>query len=526
MTNDAIPIRPISPSAAGDGPVWILGAYDVLLPPACTELLSMVIRVEAACQPVPSRGLSAAAVHWDRARVERAEANSWGTPTVSLQSAVSRITNEPAPVIVSLGYSCAFEIFRLLGREVYWISIDGRGATDRSAVWMSWLSSQTSFVVMVTRVTDAGPEEFARREFRHTLPTPALGHWQALRGSAIFIDAVCADQRARVVAAASVPVSPRRNLFAPDGPVGRQPSTGKVLRRILHNRIRGRLRPTGPDRWAIGIAPRGKDLTRLPQPPQPAECHWMEYRGSGFVADPFLMEFGERTLLFFEELDYSNWRGRLKSIVLDREGRAEGPPTIVLEKPYHLSFPNVFRCADDPTGIYLLPEQGAAGCTALYRAGGPVDNEPLAFALHATLLDDFPGVDPVLHWSDPYWWLFVTNGSHGNHDNNLHLFMARALRGPYIEHPSSPIRLGLRGSRMAGQLLTHDGGLFRVGQNCQRRYGEKIIMFRIEELTAVGYRETEIHEFGCDTWGPKFAGIHSLSFTSSFVAIDVLFDDR
>src|SRR5262249_40425816 len=156
-----------------------------------------------------------------------------------------------------------------------------------------------------------------------------------------------------------------------------------------------------------------------------------------------------------------------------------------------------FRIPSDPTGVYLLPEQAESGQTVLYRGELCATVAGLRFVEYAVLLRGFAGIDPVLHQQNGHWYLFVSDGEFGHHDNNLHLRISDSLQGPYTEHPASPVRLGLRGSRMAGQIIRRGEQLFRPAQDCFRRYGERIRIYRINELTPTTYSETEVSEVAC-----------------------------
>jgi hypothetical protein len=274
--------------------------------------------------------------------------------------------------------------------------------------------------------------------------------------------------------------------------------------------------------WAIGIRDTPQSSTRdlLPNLPPLREFHWIEPGAHRFIADPFLARVGETKTLFFEELLYSDLKGRLKALPLDSFGWPAGPEVTILEKPYHLSFPFVFEHPSDPDALFLLPEQAASGDTVLYRSAKATAPSLLRFQQDAILLPGFPGIDPVVFERDGQFYLFVTNGSYGNVDNNLQLFVSENLRGPYRVHPKSPIKLGLRGSRMAGPLLLHQGVLYRPAQDCKSRYGAQMILHRVDLLTPIDYRETEAAIFAPDAASPYGLASHTVVWFEGLVATD------
>jgi len=205
---------------------------------------------------------------------------------------------------------------------------------------------------------------------------------------------------------------------------------------------------------------------------------------------------------------------------LDSFGRPAGPKVIILEKPYHLSFPHVFERSSEPEVIFLLPEQAGSGNTVLYRSEKATASSLLRFQQDTVLLAGFGGIDPVvLEWNG-HFYLFVTNGSFGNVDNNLQLFISERLRGPYRAHPKNPIKLGLRGSRMAGPLFLHRGALYRPAQDCKLRYGGQGILYRVDLLSPDDYRETEAAMLPPDAASPFGLGRHTFVWSEGLFVTD------
>jgi len=95
-----------------------------------------------------------------------------------------------------------------------------------------------------------------------------------------------------------------------------------------------------------------------------------------------------------------------------------------------------------------------------------------------------------LAWQDA-WYLFASS-RFVEHDD-LVLYAAPNLHGPWREHAASPIRRGdRRRSRPAGRILV-DGGLpLRWAQDCHPTYGTAVRAFAIETLTATQFSEHEL----------------------------------
>jgi hypothetical protein len=243
------------------------------------------------------------------------------------------------------------------------------------------------------------------------------------------------------------------------------------------------------------------------------KVRWAEPPDGGFIADPFLVEDGERRWLFYEHLGFDQGKGTLWVAPFEQGAPQFERGRKALETALHLSFPNVFRAADH---WYMLPEQSRAGNTTLYRATEfPFEWQPLR-----QLLPDFPGTDPVLFPYDGKWWLFVTQGVHPCNENNLHVFWADDLSGHFRPHPMNPVRTGLRGSRMAGPIHNDGGKIIRPGQDCHDGYGEGVILFEIVRLDVERYEEQEWCAWPPSRQQPFGDAFHTYVVCGDLVAID------
>ena len=501
--------------------IWVLGK-DHLSVPACYRLLlSAVLRLG---DITPSSGMPPwlrAGLRWDRLLTERHTEGGLSEDSVVWASAVERLVSARLPVIASLDLEWSLRIQQQIGRAVYWMSIEGQGATSPQAIWGAWVADRPSFQVELSIIDQGRVEQRGRREFRMSRTSPALAQYEALRGGAVLVTEEARRTERRGSHSISsfsseATTAPRRR--------GRASAALRGLCRIVVRRMRNRVVSHEPYQWLIGIAQCSRErpgASGLTLPPM-SSFAWIEPGRDRQLADPFLVDLAEEKVLFFEELPYATWRGRLKAVALDRAGEPRGPEAVVLDRPYHLSFPNVFRADSDPESLYLLPEQFASGHTVLYRSTLAGRLDQLRFTEHCVLLRDFAGIDPVLYRADPHWYLFVSNGAFGNLDNNLYLFVSTRLEGPYTPHPASPIREGLRGARMAGQLLHQQGELLRLGQDCVTGYGAGVVVFRVDTLTAEDYAETEVQVVDRASLLPGSLGVHSLTAASSLMAVDVL----
>lgn len=224
----------------------------------------------------------------------------------------------------------------------------------------------------------------------------------------------------------------------------------------------------------------------------------VDYNPVTIVADPFLFVHNDSLFLFYEEKKYRD-PGVLKMIRTNNL-KTWSDPCIVLKESFHLSYPYVF---EDEGMIYMMPETSAAGEVRLYKAD---NNELSSFSLDTVLLKhdtcktsiniDFSDSSIYKH-SDGLYYLMTTLCINGV--NELSLYVSDCLRGAYRAHPMSPIVKSQKYGRNAGSLFKRDGKLYRVAQDCVKRYGDNIHLFEITDLSNEYYAEALIKENLLDT---------------------------
>ena len=218
-----------------------------------------------------------------------------------------------------------------------------------------------------------------------------------------------------------------------------------------------------------------------------------------FVADPFLVQNDDEVVMFFEAFNRSDWKGDI-AIATSADGMEWTYGAVVLDEPFHLSYPYVFHWAGE---TYMVPESVEALSVFLYRA----ERFPDQWIRVRSLLEG-RYVDPsLMYWSDR-WWLFVGE----TESDILRLFSSASLDGRFVEHPSSPLVLGNRSSaRPAGRLIQFNGRLFRCVQDDAVDYGKRVLLFEIIRLTTDEYEEVPTHTellAGEDGWNAS--GVHHL----------------
>lgn len=221
-------------------------------------------------------------------------------------------------------------------------------------------------------------------------------------------------------------------------------------------------------------------------------------------ADPFLFVDANTLFLFYEEKRLRT-PGILR-MICTTDLKKWSKPVTVLEEPFHLSYPCVF---EDNGIVYMIPETCAAGEVRLYKA----DNKELtSFSQECVLLrhevhDSHIDIDysdsSIYKHKDDKYYLMTTLCIDGV--NKLQLYVADVLKGPYSEHPLSPVCKSQKYGRNGGCMFEKDGHIYRVAQDCEKRYGDNVHLFEVTELSEREYSETLIKENLLNTSIPFYA---------------------
>lgn len=234
-----------------------------------------------------------------------------------------------------------------------------------------------------------------------------------------------------------------------------------------------------------------------------------------YWADPCPVEAEDgRRFVFFEELRFDSAKATIRVIEID-PGRGAGKPVPVLERPYHLSYPQVFRWQGQ---YYMVPESSENRTVTLFRCVSFPDR----WIEERDLLKEIDAVDPTLAEVNGRWWLFANVAPYGaGNRDELHLFHAPSPLGPFTPHAKNPVKSDCRSARPAGPLFRREGVLYRPAQNCAGGYGTSIVLHRIDLLTPEEYHETQVEEI-VPTWDPEARRAHTLAHGDGLLVIDLM----
>lgn len=231
-----------------------------------------------------------------------------------------------------------------------------------------------------------------------------------------------------------------------------------------------------------------------------------------FYADPFPISRNGRDYLFFEDLDHKTGKGVISFTMFDEDHRP-GTVEVVLEEPWHLSYPHLIEMDGQ---IWMLPEASLSGNITLYRAS----DFPRKWEPHAVLVSGVEAADATIVQHDGKLWMFavVRNGI-GGYSDTLAIWVADRLHGPWTPISGNPVLIDDRSARPAGNFVKRNGLLMRPVQDCRKTYGAALGLARIDRLDADGF--SQVIETSLAP-GPHWPGrkLHSLNGNGNLEVID------
>lgn len=233
-----------------------------------------------------------------------------------------------------------------------------------------------------------------------------------------------------------------------------------------------------------------------------------------FWADPHVFFKDDRYYIFVEEFVFKKDRGHISVIEMQKSGKYSDP-VMVLDEPFHLSYPYVF---DHNGTVYMIPETYQANSINLYEC----TVFPTEWKHRETLMDKVKAVDSTLLFSRDKWWLF-TNISEPEgtfNSNELFVFFSdKLIDGIWHSHPMNPVITDIKRARSAGKIFEQNGVLYRPSQCGVPTYGYGIKLNEIVTLTENDYQEKEI-AFIEPGWDKKLKGVHTFCYENGLTMID------
>ncbi len=226
-----------------------------------------------------------------------------------------------------------------------------------------------------------------------------------------------------------------------------------------------------------------------------------------WAADPFLFQYDGSHYLFCEQYETKENRAGIGCFAFEN-----GIPVnkgIVLRRPYHISYPCVFAYQD---AVYMIPETSANETVELYRAV----EFPHRWVLDTVLLRG-RYVDATVYQSEDGLKLFT----YEKRDKVWILTcFSMNMDTKSLEKCSEKVYKTNVG-RPAGSLWQEDGKLYRPAQDCSRKYGEALIVYRVDSLAPL--QETPVRRITAAQYDlpQKADRLHTYNTDSRYTVVDV-----
>ena len=205
---------------------------------------------------------------------------------------------------------------------------------------------------------------------------------------------------------------------------------------------------------------------------------------SVFQADPFVVYNDNKYYIFYEELKFEDYHGYLKVAELDTNTGQLVNDKIILKLDYHLSYPLVFK---EQNQFYMIPETGDNKSIDLYECL----SFPYEWQKKQTLLDNIHAVDTTPLKTEDGWYLFTSERVDGaSYDDELSIYKSKDLfEQPFEKLYDQPVINNVQKARMAGQFIQQDGDIYRLSQNCGKRYGYQANKHKVIQIEGVYLEE-------------------------------------
>lgn len=246
-----------------------------------------------------------------------------------------------------------------------------------------------------------------------------------------------------------------------------------------------------------------------------------------WLADPFVIEKNGKTYIFYEAFDRITKKGKIGYSVFKSHNDIANVK-IVINEPYHLSFPNVFNHRGH---IYIMPETCERRTVQLYKA---IDF-PKKWKLDRVLLNDIFSCDTILAEDSIDKYLITSEMYHSEAEMPVDNFQSCWVKNVryklsselMVKDKGALIAEGDYGIRNGGACFDKDGEYFRVGQDCvKRQYGRGIVIFKVEKIKP--YQEKEYYSIDFQKFknhiirytNNELLGVHTYNTSEHYEVID------
>jgi hypothetical protein len=264
--------------------------------------------------------------------------------------------------------------------------------------------------------------------------------------------------------------------------------------------------------WNVGILNQSLDSILEEGRRPDSHIRWLPRNvWTRYAADPFGVTRDGSLYIFFELLKYGQVFPDIAYVEVTPDGTVSSPKP-VLRADCHISYPFILEFGGD---LYLVPETARAREVALFRC----KHFPDVWTKVGVLIRNFGATDSTLVRHEGRWWLFCTAGKPGS---ELHILHARDLTGPWDPHPRNPVKVDVHSARPGGTPFLYRGQLHRPTIDTVPRYGCRVMINRVDELSVEGFSEEPVASVAPEPGGPYPDGLHTLAAVGSLTLIDGL----
>lgn len=242
-----------------------------------------------------------------------------------------------------------------------------------------------------------------------------------------------------------------------------------------------------------------------------------------WYADPIILPWREETYLFMESYDMFTRKGAIAVSRFEKGGQLS-KPQVILEEPYHMSFPMVFVWNDN---LYMIPETCGNHSLNLYRCQGDITK----WTLEASFPTEEKLVDTAVVRVGENQVELITAALHPQDTLRYRWQKYRMIReasGYRLEGDqdfNGREDYG-RGYRMAGSLIRENGAVVLPAQvSTEVTYGEYMYLYDFSggDLTRMPVlRKVAVDNILLpDVQQKEHIGVHSYALSGEYEVIDM-----
>lgn len=246
-----------------------------------------------------------------------------------------------------------------------------------------------------------------------------------------------------------------------------------------------------------------------------------------WLADPFLFEKDGKVYVFYEAFDLIQRKGKIGYSIIDEKKKSISVH-IVLDEPYHLSFPNIF---EHQGNIYMMPETCGNNTIKLFKA----ESFPNKWVEDRIIVPNIYACDSVIAQDDSNNRYLIANemyrGQEAPGGNYISCWVKNILYklndALEVVGDGTLIAEGDCGIRNAGSFFKKDDKVFRIGQNCPNKlYGRGVVLFEVKSFNP--YVEERLWIKDCDVFNShiqrlqnyEIIGVHTYNLSRKYEVID------